>query len=290
MSLSSEYTTPFEGRPYYSKTGVIKAVDHNDAKYAVGEITYERFDDQNFQYIFSPYWDEISLLPTNVFHGIPGINLDIKKEHYYRVNMTPSFIEMRTPGPSREDLWDLLDEVDLDYYDRFEWLLRTNKRCGDDNLIVERKRQPKKFDGISNEIDLDNLQCGDKIVINKLSELCTNDADILKSMYRLLSGPAAIQLKSEKREINLEERKSMIFLLKELIEYKGTCISIQQRTGIDRAKKAGKYLGRKRSEIDPLLLKDAIAKFREGKIDESTALKRLGISRSTFYRRMREEL
>lgn len=56
----------------------------------------------------------------------------------YRVNMMPYFISERTPSEKREDLWELLEEVGLDYYDRFEWLLRTNMRCGTDNLIVER--------------------------------------------------------------------------------------------------------------------------------------------------------
>ena len=54
------------------------------------------------------------------------------------INMMPYFISERTPSEKREDLWELLEEVGLDYYDRFEWLLRTNMRCGTDNLIVER--------------------------------------------------------------------------------------------------------------------------------------------------------
>ena len=31
-----------------------------------------------------------------------------------------------------------IEAVGLDYYDRFEWLLRTDMRCSTDNLIVER--------------------------------------------------------------------------------------------------------------------------------------------------------
>jgi hypothetical protein len=54
------------------------------------------------------------------------------------VNYVPVFITERTPGPSREDLWELLESVGLDYYDRLEWLIRTDLRAAIDNLIVER--------------------------------------------------------------------------------------------------------------------------------------------------------
>ena len=139
MALTSEYTTPLTGKPYFESVGIIKAIDEKGSSYSVGEIAYQRFDDQNYQYVFTPYWNEIDSLPTEIFDGIPGLNMELRLEHYYRVNMTPSFIEKRTPSLAREDLWELLEAVGMDYYDRFEWMLRTNKRCGDDNLIVVRK-------------------------------------------------------------------------------------------------------------------------------------------------------
>ena len=71
--------------------------------------------------------------------------MSLRLERYYRVNMTPYFISERTPSEGREDLWELLDEVGLDYYDRFEWLLRSNMRCGTDNLIVERAEAPRRI-------------------------------------------------------------------------------------------------------------------------------------------------
>ena len=35
-------------------------------------------------------------------------------------------------------MWELLESVGLDYYDRLEWLIRTDLRAAIDNLIVER--------------------------------------------------------------------------------------------------------------------------------------------------------
>lgn len=49
----------------------------------------------------------------------------------------------RNPGSNRVDLWELLDSVNLTYYDRLEWLIRTDLRAAVDNLIVERARDEK---------------------------------------------------------------------------------------------------------------------------------------------------
>ena len=116
------YTRPLQGKPHYRNSGIIYAVDRSGNKYSVARVDLERFDS----------------LPTSIFQGIHGLDMSMRLERYYRVNMMPYFISERTPSEKREDLWELLEEVGLDYYDRFEWLLRTNMRCGTDNLIVER--------------------------------------------------------------------------------------------------------------------------------------------------------
>jgi len=60
------------------------------------------------------------------------------------------------------------------------------------------------------------------------------------------------------------------------------------REGVARAKSAGKYTGRKKLSVDPNLFDRIAADFDKKKISEDEALRRLGISRSTFYRRLRE--
>ena len=84
-------------------------------------------------------------MPANVFAGIPGIKMEKRLSSYYRVNYEPVFITERTPSKNREDLWELLESVGLDYYDRLEWLIRTPMRAANDNLIVERMRETKEF-------------------------------------------------------------------------------------------------------------------------------------------------
>ena len=58
--------------------------------------------------------------------------------------------------------------------------------------------------------------------------------------------------------------------------------------GIVRAKNEGKYTGRKKLSVDPNLFDWIAADFDKKRISEDEALRRLGISRSTFYRRLKE--
>ena len=286
--LASEYITPIEGLPYFRSVGIIKAVDKNKNRYNVAKVSFERYDDQNFQYVFSPYWDLIEYLPKEVFDGIPGINMDVKKEHYYRVNMTPSFISKRTPSRTRENVKELLDEVGLDYYDRFEWLLRTERCCGDDNLIVERMREEAITFEKADAETINLVQPGDEIILNSLCDIAPNKKCLSESLFRLLQSGATISVKEDNITFSAESCPNPLYILERMMEYSKAYDVIRRKEGIEQAKSEEKYKGRKKLEIDMLVFEDVADKFAKGIIGETQALTKLNMSRSTFYRRMRE--
>lgn len=132
-------TTPITGEPDYRRKATIKAL-WKEKKIPVGEVIYEHFWNEEFQYIIRPYWETIDELEEHepgAFHGIPGIDMDCRFEKYYRVNRVPSFIVQRTPPKNRVDMMEMMEAVGLNYYDPFEWLIRTNTRASQDNLILE---------------------------------------------------------------------------------------------------------------------------------------------------------
>lgn len=287
--LTSEYTTPLDGKPYYRSVGIIQVYDKIDYKYNIGEIIFERFDDQNFQYIFKPYWDLIECLPINLFSGIPGINMEIKKEAYYRVNMTPVFISMRSPSENREDVKELMAEVGLDYYDRFEWLLRTSKRCGDDNFVVIRKKSnPIKIERVE-DVNQTNLSVEDTIQLDNLSDIKCENSMIIADMFRLLQSGAKIFIKSENRFLEMTERKIMLYLLENMRKRYEENNKNKRLVGIENAKLEGKYKGRKPIEIEEEYLKDIALDFINNRLTEKEAMKRLDLtSRATFYRKIKK--
>lgn len=288
-AAQNEYTKPLSGKPYYCNSGIIYAVDFDENKYAVSKIIFERFDEQNFQYVFVPEWSVIDALPATIFQGIPGLDMSLRLKKYYRVNMTPYFISERTPGEGREDLWELLESVGLDYYDRFEWLLRTDMRCGTDNLIVERLVSPRRIEW-NEECQLPgNLQPDDCIVIEGFDKLASTTHRLKAYLLQMLRSGAKIWDQSEKRIISEEECSVLLKLviLQESLESKQN--RNRHLEGIAKAKENGKYQGRKRISVDKHLLEQVMKEFAEQKITEAEAMQRVGISsRSTFYRRLKE--
>lgn len=287
-TAQNEYTQPLSGKPYYRNSGIIYAVDRRQNKYAVARIDYERFDDQNYQYVFSPEWSVIDTMPSAIFQGIPGIDMSLRLEKYYRVNMTPYFISERTPSESREDLWELLESVGLDYYDRFEWLLRTNMRCGTDNLIVERSVSARSIH-IAEEAALVDLQPNDVVVIDDFRQIASTSNKLRQKLFIVLRSGAHIHLSAENRTLTEAECNLLLQLVMAQHELDSLNQKQNRQQGIEKAQREGKYSGRKKICVDEHLLKSIAQDFEEHKISESEAMQRTGISsRSTFYRRLKD--
>ena len=61
-------TLPLAGTPSYVSSGIIKAVMKNGEKVSIAQIDYQEFDEENFQYVFSPYWEIIDGLPASLWN------------------------------------------------------------------------------------------------------------------------------------------------------------------------------------------------------------------------------
>ncbi len=285
--LTSEYTRPLTGKPYYRNAGIIKVYDRNNNRYSVGEIVFERYDDQNYQYIIKPYWNLIKSIPNGIFQGIPGIDMDLRYDTYYRVNMTPEIISMRTPSESRENVRQLMASVGLDYYDRFEWLLRSESKCGDDNLMIVRKYDRTNKALSISEINDINLSPEDTLNIHSLNELSSGRSSIVKYVYQILQSGVRVYITSENRFLEENERVIMLYLLSNMLEGINNANMSNRKKGRELAKKSGRYTGRKPIEVNEKLLRSVSKDLRTHLISEEEALQKLSMSRSTFYRKLK---
>jgi len=288
MIESMKYIKPIDKNPDFSFSALIKVEDKEGYNYPVSELTYECFDD-SYQFVFVPFWDIIDSLPDNLFLGIPGINLKLRKDKYYRVNMIPGFLQMRTPDPYRTDIAALLGDIGLETTDPFSWLLRKGFRSGLDNLLVVPRHEKVMITYHYEGIDTNDLQPGDRVNLNKIYDVCANRDNINKQIFRLLASGANIYLEEKKHFISNEERRAMLLLLSSLLEFADDFKNIKQQEGIQKARVEGKYTGRKRISVDPMLLRSVSEKFRKGEVTEAEAMEELNISsRATFYRRLKE--
>lgn len=280
-------TTPLAGTPSYVNSGIIKAVMKNGEKISVAQIDYQEFDEENFQYVISPYWEIVDGLPASVFQGIPGIDMDLRLETYYRVNYIPTFIAERTPSENREDLWEILESVGLDYYDRFEWLIRTPMRAANDNLIVERRRTKQVVEKYTTGI-LSTLQYGDKVIVDSMEAIADTTAGFADEIFTVITNGVDIISESGQVLVDITTRSSMIpiIIAQKIIAQRE--YAKNRRSGIEQAKKQGKYTGRKPIEVDEKVLRQVNQELKVGLISVEEAMKRTKIgSKSTFYRKVR---
>ena len=280
-------TTPLAGTPSYVNSGIIKAVMKNGEKISVAQIDYQEFDEENFQYVISPYWEIVDGLPASVFQGIPGIDMDLRLETYYRVNYIPTFIAERTPSENREDLWEILESVGLDYYDRFEWLIRTPMRAANDNLIVERRRTEQVVEKYTTGI-LSTLQYGDKVIVDSMETIADTTAGFADEIFTVITNGVDIISESGQMLVDITTRSSMIpiIIAQKIIAQRE--YAKNRRSGIEQAKKQGKYTGRKPIEVDEKVLRQVNQELKAGLISVEEAMKRTKIgSKSTFYRKVR---
>lgn len=283
----NKITTPLSGQPSYVSSGIIKAIMKSGEKISIAQIDYQEFDEENFQYVISPYWEIIDGLPASVFQGIPGIDMDLRLECYYRVNYVPTFITERTPSKNREDLWEILESVGLDYYDRFEWLLRTTMRSGNDNLIVERKRMPQVLEKFTSGT-LSTLQYGDKVIVDCLDDIGDTVSGFTDSIFTAIINGVDIIDRSGQILIDKTTRAAMVPIVVTQKIITNRQYASNRKAGIERAKKNGKYTGRKPIEVDEEVLRQVRQQLNDGLISVEEAMKRVKISsKSTFYRKIR---
>lgn len=285
----NKYTTPLSGEPEQTNAGVIKVMGRYGEKYSVARIEYQVFLNREYQYIITPYWDVIDGLDSEIFQGIPGIAMELRLEKYYRVNREPVFITERSPEKKREDLRELLETAGLDHYDRFEWLIRTPLRCGNDNLIVERYREGTvKFVYESSGQFFENLQHGDTVFVRNHRAISENPEVYTERLLRMLAMGATVVFEEENLVLDQESRGSVMPVLRQQYYAAKVMHAAKHQKGVEAARERGVYRGRKPIYVDDEKLKKIYELFHMKRITEAQAMKRLGIaSRSTFYRKLK---
>jgi len=261
--------------------GIIYAVDEINIEYAVCTIEQVTYEDQTYKYIFKPLYDIIDLCDTSFFQGIPGLNLELKKNEYIRENKTPTFIYERTPQENREDLWDLLEEVRMEYLDKLEWLIRTDRVYTGDNLIVKRFKKP------SIKYDLDKIVYGDEIHLETINNHFKTTYEKLKILTEIAAKGASIE--TEEFCVDLNNREDVFNVTYSIYKSEYLSRKRKQRKGIEEAKKKNLYKGRKKIKVSKPKLEEVISKMYRNEITVKEALNILNLnSKSTLYRRIRE--
>lgn len=182
--------------------------DETGIQYKLCRIDQVIKSDGHYYYSFRPDYSIIDMLSPPLYQGIPGLNLDLRKEEYLREDIIPVFISERTPSKKRiEAQPELLESVDMGHLNRLEWLIRTDLQYFGDNFYVIRYEEPKTVDLRDSKMTLRDM------TIRILEEICAGNDVILPHIT-----------------INSDNRTSMYFLLVDMLSKNDSRVREQRDT------------------------------------------------------------
>jgi DNA invertase Pin-like site-specific DNA recombinase len=135
---------------------------------------------------------------------------------------------------------------------------------------------------------MDFVREGDVVIVESISRFARSTKDLLNLVDELREKNVEFVSQKESIDTQTPQGKFMLTVFGAMAELEREQILQRQKEGIAAAKEAGKYKGRKPIEVSDDLLKEVHTQWYKNEITTAHAIKRLGVSRNTFYRRMWE--
>ncbi len=237
--------------------------------YVLAQVEYIVRSDDTFTYLLTPDYGVIDLLDPPDFQGIPGFNLEKRKDVYARENRTPTLIADRAPMQNREDLQQLLRACDMDYWDPLEWLILTPTRYIGDKFWF--RAVPEAPMQNPPALDIESA------IVNAV-----NSPQAVAAILKAICESADLAVHGEKLG---DSQKSILYrTLMPLYEKMQRRFTRAEKSGSEMPVKAG----RKRKPVDELMLREAVSRFHAKEWSAEQAAESLDIGVATFYRRMKE--
>ena len=159
------------------------------------------------------------------------------------------------------------------------------QELGVDEVFID-KLSGKNTDRPQLKKMLSYVRKGDTVIVSEISRFARNTKDLL-DLVEILS-KKEVEFVSQKEAIDTTTAagKFMLTIFGAVSELERSYILSRQESGIAIAKELGKYKGRKPKEL-PAETDTVIKKWKDGQITAAEAMRKLGISKSTFYRKFR---
>lgn len=132
---------------------------------------------------------------------------------------------------------------------------------------------------------MEYVRRGDTVIVESISRFARNTRDLLELIERLRDKRVEFVSKKEAIDTTTPTGKFMLTVFGAVAELEREYILQRQQEGITIAKQQGKYKGRK-PIVNPAF-QDVVELWRKGEITATEASRRLGMSRATFYRKVK---
>lgn len=172
--------------------------------------------------------------------------------------------------------------VDQDYTIQEETL----GAAGCEKVFVEKKSGTSRSGRSALQEAIEFVREGDSLVVTRIDRLARSMRDLQNLVHELQE--KKVELKATEQPIDTSSAAGKCFLdmLGVFAEFETNLRKERQREGIEKAKKEGKYKGRK-----SVLTPEIVERIREGHqsgANKNRLAEELGISRATLFRAIRE--
>jgi len=159
------------------------------------------------------------------------------------------------------------------------------EQLGVEKVFVD-KMSGKNTDRPQFKAMMDFVREGDTLVVESYSRLSRSTKDLLETVDKLKEKGVEFVSKKENIDTSTPSGKLMLTVFAGIYEFERESTAMRRDEGIAIAKKEGKYKGRKPIEIDEELFTELYRQWKNGETQPKYMIKKLGISRNTFYRRV----
>lgn len=159
------------------------------------------------------------------------------------------------------------------------------KELGVDEVYIDKASGKSKDNRAQLYTMLEYVRKGDTVIVESISRFARNTKDLLELVEILTKKEVEFVSKKEAIDTTTPTGKFMLTIFGAVAELEREYILQRQKEGIAIAKSEGKYKGRARKEYPDF--DKIVGLWRNGKITAAEAMKRLGMSKTNFYRRVR---
>ena len=127
---------------------------------------------------------------------------------------------------------------------------------------------------------------GDTVMVEAISRFARNTKDLLELIDVLQKKGVEFVSQKEKIDTSTPTGRFMLTVFAAVAELERAYLLDRQKEGIAVAKSQGKYKGRKPITVDEQLWAELFPLWKKGEISATEFMRRIGISKSTFYRKI----
>lgn len=134
---------------------------------------------------------------------------------------------------------------------------------------------------------MEYVRRGDTVIVESISRFARNTRDLLELVEHLTAKGVEFVSKKEAIDTTTPTGKFMLTIFGAVAELEREYILQRQREGIAIAKEQGKYTGRKARQLPDF--DRVVAQWQRGEITAVEAMRMLKISKTSFYRKVKQQ-